>query len=192
MPTAPTQNSRNDDAFPDFEEVEYEKSTLTLPLHSHGRFVEELRLDALLQLRRFEPREVLGRRQFEFKIEKWEVAGKSEKLRCSFGFKLSDGPQPKSLCIADQPSADYPAIIIYNAIYDIYVRGECVLRNQTGLGVGVGVTEIPPRGITVSFQKPFGVEALEVRAGDCKAMAPLSESEWIEELDRIVAIRNQP
>ena len=175
--------------FPDFEEVELEKSTVTLPLFYSGRFLEEVALDAVLRLRRYPVSEGFGRRRFEFHIQQWEVAGRSARLGCSLGFCLSDVPQPKSICIAGQPESDFPALIVYNGIYDVFVKGDRVLMNQIGLGVGTGVMQIPPRNISVSFDKPFSAGSLDVTAGNCTSMTSLAEADWQIELDRIIALR---
>jgi hypothetical protein len=46
-------------------------------------------------------------------------------------------------------------MIVYNAIYDIYIDDVKVGENLAGVAFATGVMEIPPRNITVAFNKPF-------------------------------------
>lgn len=102
---------------------------------------------------------------------------------------LATTPQPKSVCLAAQPDSDFPAIIIYNAIFDVYLNDQLVLANQTGLGIGTGISEIPPRGVDVAFQKAFDFGELSFRAGACSDMASLSESDFRVRASEMGSIR---
>jgi hypothetical protein len=147
--------------FPKHGEIEYEHSIITIPLVLHGETepAEVLKLDAYMRLDREEPvRNGLGYRQFEFTIAAWELHGYSKVLDAYITFKLSDTIKPKSLGVALQKSKDYPAMIVYNAIYDIYIDDVKVGENLPGVAVATGVMEIPPRNITVAFNKPFAFE----------------------------------
>lgn len=144
--------------FPEYGEIEYEQSVITIPLYVKG--VEEpaeiLKLDAYMMLVREEPaRNGLGYRQFEFTIADWELIGFSELLDAWVTFSLSDTIQPKSLGISLQKDSDYPAMIVYSAIYDIYIDGKRIVKDQPGVAFAKNVFEVPPRNITVAFEKPF-------------------------------------
>lgn len=144
--------------FPDYEEVEYEHSIITIPIILNGETepAEVLKLDAYMKLDRERPvRNGLGYRQFEFIIDAWELHGYSKALDAFITFKLSDTVKPKSLGVALQKNKDYPAMIVYNAIYDIYLDDVKVGENLAGVAFATGVMEIPPRNITVAFHKPF-------------------------------------
>lgn len=145
--------------FPKHGEVEFEHSIITIPIFLPGDTApaEVLKLDAFMKLNR-EPsiRNGLGYSQFEFIIDAWELYGYSKVLDAYITFKLSDTVKPKSLGIALQKNKDYPAIIVYNAIYDVYVDDVKVGENLAGVAFATGVMEIPPRNVTVAFHKPFG------------------------------------
>jgi hypothetical protein len=144
--------------FPDYEEVEFEHSIITIPIILHGETepAEVLKFDAYMRLDRERPvRNGLGYRQFEFIIDAWELHGYSKVLDAYITFKLSDTVKPKSLGVALQKNRDYPAMIVYNAIYDIYLDDVKVGENLAGVAFATGVMEIPPRNITVAFHKPF-------------------------------------
>ena len=148
--------------FPDHEEVEFEHSIITIPIILHGETepAEVLKLDAYMKLDREEPvRNGLGYRQFEFIIDAWELHGYSKVLDAYITFKLSDTVKPKSLGVSLQKDRDFPAMIVYNAIYDIYLDDVKVGENLAGVAFATGVMEIPPRNITVAFHKPFAFDS---------------------------------
>jgi hypothetical protein len=144
--------------FPGYEEIEYEHSIITIPIILEGETepAEVVKFDAYMKLDREKPvRNGLGYRQFEFIIDAWELYGYSKVLNANITFKLSNTVKPKSLGVALQKDKDYPAMIVYNAIYDIYLNDVKIGENQAGVAFATGVMEIPPRNITVAFHKPF-------------------------------------
>lgn len=147
--------------FPKHGEVEFEHSIITIPIILHGETepAEVLKLDAFMRLIR-EPavRNGLGYGQFEFVIDAWELYGYSKVLDAYITFKLSDTVKPKSIGVALQKNKDYPGMIVYNAIYDLYLDDVKVGENLAGVAFATGVMEIPPRNITVAFNKPFAFE----------------------------------
>jgi hypothetical protein len=176
--------------FPDFEETEHETSTIRVAITRGGKVVENLVLKALLRIERGRPATVLGKRQFEFQISEWDVLGRSESFGNYVSFKLANTPQSKSLCRAESADSDYPALIMYNALYDVYVGDKRVFENVPGLGVGGNVTEIPPRGIPIAFEKPFEYGDLCVQAGMCTEMASLTREEFEAQLREFQALRS--
>lgn len=161
----------NSVSFPEYAETEYEQSIITIPIYSGESAdpVEILKLTAFMRLERERPtRNGLGHRQVEFTIAEWELYGYSEFLDADVTFKLSDVPvQPKSLVISLTEEADYPAMIVYNAIYDIYIGQKLVAKNRPGVAFAKNVFEIPPRNISVAFTKPFAMpeDGLDKAAG---------------------------
>lgn len=156
--TAPPAQDPN--SFPNYAETEYEQSIITIPIYAGNREpVEILKLTAFMRLERETPtRNGLGHRQLEFTIADWELYGYSEFLDADVTFKLSDVPvQPKSLVVALTERSDYPAMIVYNAIYDIYIGQKQVAKNRPGVAFAKNVYEIPPRNISVAFSKPFSL-----------------------------------
>lgn len=147
--------------FPRHPEVEYERSVIRIPITFGGdtKPREILELTAFMKLEREAPvRNTIGYRQFEFTIREWELFGYSEALGAHISFAAShDVVQPKSLAVALQKDSDYPALIVYNAIYDVFMDGKKILSQRPGVAMARGVVEIPPRNITVAFQKPFAV-----------------------------------
>ena len=155
------QGDKVQKSFPKHAEVEFEHSIITIPLVLHGETepAEVLKLDAYMKLDREPPvRNGLGYSQFEFTIDAWELYGYSKVLDAYITFKLSDTVKPKSLGVALQKNKDFPAMIVYNAIYDIYIDDVRVAENRAGVAFATGVMEIPPRNITVAFNKPFAFE----------------------------------
>ncbi|MEM7048321.1 MAG: hypothetical protein AAF604_01625 [Acidobacteriota bacterium] len=156
--------------FPEYAETEYEQSIITIPIFAGEDMenpVEILKLTAFMRLERELPkRNGLGHRQIEFTIADWELYGYSEFLDADITFKLSDVPvQPKSLVISLTEENDYPAMIIYNAIYDIYIGQKRVAKNKPGVAFAKNVYEIPPRNISVAFSKPFRGPEEDVKPG---------------------------
>ena len=149
-------------SFPAYAETEYEQSIITIPIYSPEggeNPVEILKLTAFMRLERELPvRNGLGHRQIEFTIADWELYGYSKYLDTDITFRLSDVPvQPKSLVISLTEKNDYPAMIIYNAIYDIYLGQKRVSANRPGVAFAKNVFESPPRNVSVAFTKPFNL-----------------------------------
>ena len=177
--------------FPKHAEMEFEHSIITIPIILHGETepAEVLKLDAYMKLDREVPvRNGLGYRQFEFIIDAWELHGYSKVLDAHITFKLSDTVKPKSLGVALQKNKDYPAMIVYNAIYDIYLDDVKVGENRAGVAFATGVMEIPPRNITVAFHKPFAfnrprsgnrpVSSSRTSGGTCTTKPCQCEEDW--------------
>jgi hypothetical protein len=147
--------------FPAYPEAEYERSVIRVPIGFPGEKKprEIVELTAFMKLEREAPvRNTIGYRQFEFTIREWELFGYSETLGAHLSFAASkDVVQPKSLCVALQKNSDYPALIVYNAIYDVFLDGRKIISQMPGVAMARGVMEIPPRNITVAFQKPFAI-----------------------------------
>lgn len=166
-------------------EIEFEKSRLEIPVSFEGKYVETLIMDAYLKIDRSAPFTNLGGyRQFDFQIIQWDVHGYSEKLDKHLFFTLADVPQPKSVCLSNQKEADYPAAIVYNALYDIYIDGEKIASAQNGMGIGTDVMETPPRTDT-HFQKAFEYGPISSAAAACVAMATISEEEFETQTTKI-------
>jgi len=190
--------------------TEYEQSIITIPLYAAGKSepVEILKLTAFMRLEREAPRtNGLGHRQLEFTIADWELIGHSNYLDADVTFKLSDVPvQPKSLVISLTEKADYPAMIVYNAIYDIYIGQKLVAKNRPGVAFAKNVFEIPPRNISVAFSKPFtipvdsltsasamkavgSVGGVEFADGTCEDMSQIEKSVFDKGVETIRAAR---
>lgn len=162
--------------FPEQGEVEYEHSIITIPITLEGETqpAEVLKLDAFMRLVREKPvRNGLGYRQFEFTIDAWELYGYSKVLNANITFKLAEAVKPKSLGVSLQKNKDYPAMIVYNAIYDVYLNDVKIIDRQPGVAFATGVMEIPPRNITVAFHKPFSLN--EARRKNPKLNAALEK-----------------
>src|SRR5690349_3831287 len=135
--------------FPVEPGLELERSVVSIPIHigTDDMPAEVLKLDALMKLRRAAPvLNSIAIRQFEFQIEEWELYGHSSLLSSNVTFTLADTVQPASICMANQHNSDFPATIVYSAIYDVYLGNERVVRNQSGVAFAHGIKSIPPRG----------------------------------------------
>jgi hypothetical protein len=160
--------------------------------------VEMVELTAYMKLVRDIPqRNALGYRQFEFLIEEWELFGYSELLGGWLSFTASDDViQPNSLALALQKSSDYPALIVYSAIYDIYLDDVKIVSRRAGTAMGRGVVEIPPRNVTVAFTKPqevrlgdSGTPTVEFCCGTCEDMQTITREEFEAGLAEARAVR---
>jgi len=200
-------------AFPAQGEIEYEHSIITIPLTLEGETqpAEVLKLDAFMRLVRGTPvRNGLGYRQVEFYIDAWELYGYSKVLDAYFTFRLSDTVKPKSLVVSLQKDRDYPAMIVYDAVYDVYLNDVKIIDKQAGVAFATGVMEIPPRNITVAFHKPFSLSearkkdrALDAKLGDvesafeldpgtCEDMTQITREQFMEGTRQAAQFRERP
>jgi len=173
-PLKPEDLRERQRGFPEEAEIEYERSVIRIPFYYKGkpkaeasREIDIMAFDAYMRLIREKPiRNGIGFRQFEFYIDAWELTNTYSKgLNANITFTLSDCPQPKSICIARQRESDYPAMIVYNAIYDVYLGKERIIEKQPGSAFATPVWEIPPRNVTVAFEKPFESDLFYFSAG---------------------------
>ena len=191
-------------SFPVGRQVEFEGSTISIPITVQLRngwiSTEEVDFAAFMRLE-LDRRVVnqLGRTQFEFNIAVWELHGRSELLSEKFGepveitFSLTPPPQkqPRSICFANQPGADYPATIIYSACYDVFANQEKIIDAQMGVALCTPVVGIPPRNVLVAFEKPFEdrVRGIAFRPGCCWGMHWISLEEFLAGVNRARKIR---
>ena len=184
--------------------IEFEGSTITIPivvqLPNGWISTEEIDFAAFMRLnldRRV--RNQLGRTQFEFNIEAWELHGRSELLTEKFEreatitFSLTPPPQkqPRSICFANQEGPDFPATIIYSACYDVFVNEEKVVDAQMGVAICTPIVGIPPRNVLVAFEKPFEdrKRGIAFGRGCCWGMRTITRDEFMEGVNRARAIR---
>jgi hypothetical protein len=174
-------------SFPTDGEIEYERSVIRIPFTLKGREETERRrvdvmsFDAYMRILRLPAfRNGLGLRQFEFYIDAWELSNTfSQGLNTDITFTLNeDAVQPKSVCTAQQRDSDYPAMIVYNAIYDVYVGRERIITAQPGTAVATPVWSTPPRNVTVAFEKPFDSDNFAFSAGTCEGMRGITSEEF--------------
>lgn len=184
-PAIPEDRRGRPRSFPGDGEIEYERSVIRIPFYLKGaqpgeRRVDVMTFDAYMRILREPPlRNGLGLRQFEFYIDAWELSNTySRGLNNDVTFTLSDTVQPKSICFAHQREADYPAMIVYNAVYDVYVGRERIIEKQPGTAIATPVHEIPPRNVTVAFEKPFESDLFAFSAGTCEGMRSIDAAEF--------------
>ncbi|MET7534629.1 hypothetical protein [Streptomyces goshikiensis] len=183
---SPPQAPQRPEQFPPDGETEYERSVIRIPFHLKGaapganRKVDVMVFDAYMRLIRLPPvTNGLGFRQFEFTIADWELTHTfSPGLNANVTFTLSDTVQPRSICIASHRERDYPALIVYSAIYDVYLGTTRIVEKQPGVAYATPVWEIPPRNVTVAFEKPFESDQFSFSAGTCEAMRSISREEF--------------
>lgn len=100
---------------------------------------------------------------------------------------------PRSICTAHQrpepgypfDSADFPARIMYAASYHVHINQVRFVQDQAGIAICDGVHEIPPRDVTVAFDKPFSgglrndiYQILKYGPGCCIGMHEIAEEEY--------------
>ena len=174
--------------------TEFEGSTITIPitvqLPNGWISTEEVDFTAFMRLQLgSRVRNILGRTQFEFAIEVWELHGRCALLSEKMGrdaqitFTLTPPPQkqPRSICFANQVEHDFPATIIYSACYDVYVNREKMVDAQMGVAICTPVVGIPPRGVLVAFEKPFEdrKNGIAFRSGCCWGMHDITPEEFV-------------
>jgi hypothetical protein len=196
----PEELKRRQRGFPEEPEIEYERSVIRIPFYLKGavrgeepRELDVLAFDAYMRLIREAPvRNGLGFRQFEFYIDAWELTNTYSKgLDADITFTLSDTVQPKSIAISHGRDADYPAMIVYGAIYDVYLGKEPIIEKQPGVAFATPVWEIPPRNVTVAFEKPFDSEQFAFSAGTCEGMRSITREEFEQGVAIARGIRGQ-
>ena len=159
--------------------------------------IEMVELTAYMKLVRGVPqRNSLGYRQFEFLIEEWELFGYSELMGGWISFTASDDVvQPNSIALALQKTSDFPALIVYSAIYDIYLDNVKLVSKRAGTAMGRGVVEIPPRNVTVAFTKPQQVSIgsgdpfKDFCCGTCEDMQTITREEFEAGMAEARAVR---
>lgn len=184
-PVVPEDRRGRPRYFPADGELEYERSVIRIPFYLKAggegeRRVDVMTFDAYMRILREPPlRNGLGLRQFEFYIDAWELTNTySSGLNNDVTFTLSDTVQPKSICFSHQKDSDYPAMIVYNAVYDVYVGRERIIQQQPGTAIATPVHEIPPRNVTVAFEKPFESDVFAFSAGTCEGMRSIDAAEF--------------
>ena len=75
---------------------------------------------------------------------------------------------------------DYPAMIVYNAIYDVWLNNKKLVSTEPGIAMARGVKQIPPTAITVAFQKPVETKLpdgtiIKICPGTCSGMVTIPE-----------------
>ena len=196
----PGQLRERQKEFPPEAEIEFERSVIRIPFYlknkgdeKHQRKVDVMAFDAFMRLIREPPiRNGLGLKQFEFYIDAWELTNTySRGLNSNITFTLSDTVQPKSVCIAQQRETDFPAMIIYNAIYDVYLGKERIIANQPGTAFASPVWDVPPRNVTVAFEKPFESDLFSFSAGTCEGMRSVNRDEFERGATEALKVRGQ-
>ncbi|WP_143261075.1 hypothetical protein [Bacillus paralicheniformis] len=185
-------SSEVQEGFPKTAGIDYEVTEISIPVYHNGEYVETMEGKAYLKLRREEPyKNMFDRSQLDFFVEQWEVHAYSKALGKNVFMTLSDAPQPKNTTLANQKGKDYPATIVYNAIYDVYIENECVLKNQAGLGINHEIYNVPP-ATTINFQKLFEFQGTSFMAGACACPsgARMSAEQWEEEVQKVLELRN--
>jgi hypothetical protein len=96
----------------------------------------------------------------------------------------------RSLGTADQgpelggkiDSADFPARITYAVNYDIFLNCDKFVEDHAGIAIAVGALEIPPRDVTVAFDKPHLGHVLsrflDFGPGHCTGMHEIPPNEY--------------
>ncbi|HQU84244.1 MAG TPA: hypothetical protein PKY59_14000 [Pyrinomonadaceae bacterium] len=190
--------------FPVGAQTEFEGSTISLPIMAQLKngwiSTEYIDFKAFMRLG-LERRVVtqLNRTQFEFNIEVWELHGRSEILSEKFDmdayitFSLTPPPQkqPKSICFSNQDGSDFPATIVYNACYDVYVADRKIVDAQMGVALCTPIMGIPPRNVLVAFEKPFEDRKIGIAFGRgcCWGMRTISAVEFLEGVNEARKIR---
>jgi hypothetical protein len=173
------------------ETTMYGKAKVTFAvLDENGKPQERLELLSYIKVRMGVPytnRE--GLRQFDFWIEEWEVFGPSKTLGGYFIITVSKGvEQPRSFCVANKEGSDFPADVVFNTIYDVYLDDKPVLFKHRGRGVSKRATRIPPETPTI-IEHDFEIEARPFTRGECASTEIISAGEFEEAVAKARALR---
>lgn len=174
--------------FPAEPATDYYRCEVTLPLTTGSDALELLSLVAVMGLDRAAPsRNTGGHRQFEFRVAAWEAAG--EARGTSVGLTLADTIQPRSVGLAHQREADYPATLVLAFTYDAYIGGSRVSADLAGLGIASGIIAMPPLNpIHLQVMVPLGAAGVAF-AGQIAVVAPLTAGEFDDTLEEVRAAR---
>ncbi len=79
-------------------------------------------------------------------------------------------------------SADFPARITYAINYNIFVNNRQFIEDQAGIAIADGCLEVPPRDVTVAFEKihigQVAERFLEFDNGHCTGMHEISADDY--------------
>lgn len=88
------------------------------------------------------------------------------------------GPMPGD----PRDCCDFPARITYAINYSIAINEEEFVEDQAGIAIAVGVDDVPPRDVTVAFDKPHIGHVLdrylEFGPGHCTGMHEITQGEF--------------
>lgn len=189
--TGSALNAGELEGFHEKEYTMYGKAVVTFSVFdAEGKELEKLDLTSLIAVRLGVPytnRD--GLRQFDFWIEEWEVFGPSKVLEANFIITASEGvEQPKSVCTANEKGADFPADVVFNSIYDVYLDAKPVLQKVRGRGVSKRATMIPPDTPTI-IEHPFEIEGHPISKGACESAERITAEEFKEMVAKARALR---
>lgn len=109
---------------------------------------EVLALQGAMFIQRSDPytnRET-GRRQIDFKVRSWVASAWSNSLKGVVSYVLSEGEQPVSQIVAQQPDSDFPADFNFKLLFDVRHNNEGVFRANYGEPICETYMVIPPSG----------------------------------------------
>lgn len=91
--------------------------------------------------------------------------------------------------------SDYPAMIVYNAVYDVWLNGRKLVSAEPGIAMARGVKQIPPTAITVAFQKPVETTLpdgtiIKICPGTCSGMVTIPEHLFWRGIETAEAIKS--
>ena len=135
---------------------------------------EDILLSSSMELSRGMPYSLAsGRRAIDVQIRDWRARGTSRLLGKAIEYRLSPGvAQPGSAVIAEGAGSDFPATMTFNALFDVYIGDELIMREMNGTARATGLTSIPPRGDDVfAVNKPFEVAQYAMEAVECAGSA---------------------
>lgn len=90
---------------------------------------------------------------------------------------------------------DFPAMIVYNAIYDVYLNGRKLVSAEPGIAMARGAMQIPPTAITVAFQKPVEDRLddgtiIKICPGTCSGMVTIPEHVFWRGIETAEAVKS--
>jgi len=177
--------------FPDKGFIMYDRGTITFSvLDQAGSLVEDLKLSSFMKIALgagYTGKD--GRRHFDFQIQGWEVFGPSKVLGGNLIITLPQGvEQPMSTGTSQTRDADFPADLLFNAIYDVYLDHDVVLRRYKGRGFARRVTTLPP-DVEVHIEHLFDIEHRPLSNGICGNMEIITSTEYEEAAAKARALR---
>jgi hypothetical protein len=139
----------------------------------------------------YRPRRALEIRwQLAAGLDLSKLAGMVDKAKTPITGSIRIVSPSRSLGTADQrpdlgdpiDSTDFPARITYAINYNIAVNKIGFVEDQAGIAIAVGALEVPPRDVTVAFDKPHVGKVLEqyleFGPGHCTGMHEIPQDDF--------------
>lgn len=138
---------------------------------------EVLELQGAMFIQRSDPytNPETGRRQIDFKVRSWAASAWSNSLKGVVSYVLTEGEQPVSQIVAQEPGADFPADFNFKLLFDVRFNNVGVFERNLGEPICETYMVIPPNGdrqlcpTATTFRDPQKVQMVHPVLGNIVA-----------------------